>query len=110
MESHSYIISLTSFIRDDYIILVSHRAERQAAASGTISRVNKLVSSYSEGEGPELTQAVQELCQQADGLILVVDSSKTEGEGEMDAICIPDQRGTPTRSLYSQLKFRCHSV
>ena len=64
-----------------------HRAERQAAASGTISRVNKLVSSYSEGEGPELTQAVQELCQQSDALILAVDSSKTEGEGERDSIC-----------------------
>ena len=65
---------------------VYRRAERQAAASGAISRVNKLVSSYSEGEGPELTQAVQELCQQSDALILVVNSSRMEGEGEREGL------------------------
>ena len=48
------------------------------------ARVNKLVSAYSSqhSEGPELTQAVQELCQQASAFVLVVDTSKVEGEGQ----------------------------
>ena len=48
------------------------------------TRVNKLVSAYSSenSEGPELTQAVQELCQQASAFVLVVDTSKVEGDGQ----------------------------
>ena len=62
----------------------SFRAERQAASSGYSGRVNKLVSPYSAGEedGAELTAAVQEQCQQANGFILAVNAARLEQEGE----------------------------
>ena len=65
------------------------RAERQAASAGKRARINKLVSAYSEeeeegGRSPELTQAVQQLCRQADAFVLVVDASKLTEEGEWD--------------------------
>ncbi len=56
-------------------------AERQAAAAGRCSRVNKLVRvsvpDDSEDE-PELTQAIQEVCGAANAFILVVDPSKMD--------------------------------
>lgn len=65
-----------------YLLICS--AERKAAVAEGKARVNKLVSAYSSqhSEGPELTQAVQELCQQASAFVLVVDTSKVEGEGQ----------------------------
>jgi len=65
-----------------YLLICS--AERKAAVAEGKARVNKLVSAYSSqhSEGLELTQAVQELCQQASAFVLVVDTSKVEGEGQ----------------------------
>lgn len=61
-------------------------AERQAAAAGKRGRVNKLVSSYDDSEdGPELTQAVQEVCEGADAFILVADPTKMDSEGKRTA-------------------------
>lgn len=47
-------------------------------------RMNKLVSAYSNenSDGPELTHAVQELCQQASAFVLVVDAGRQEEEGQ----------------------------
>lgn len=52
------------------------KAERvaQAATDGQ-PKINKLISPYSDSAGPELTQAVQGLCQQADAFILVINTS-----------------------------------
>lgn len=61
------------------------RAERQAASLGNRARVNKLVSPFSHGAGDdqatELTAAVQEQCQLANGFILAVDAGKLGQEG-----------------------------
>ena len=56
------------------------RAERRASSSG---RINKLVSPYSQGgqDEVELTTAVQEQCQQANGFILVIDAAKLDKGG-----------------------------
>lgn len=45
--------------------------------------MNKLISAYDEDNenAPELTRAVQEQCQVADGFILVVNASKLNDEG-----------------------------
>ena len=88
------------------------RAERLAAVAQEVggamvvpsSRVNKLVSSYSteEDDGPELTQAMQELCQQADGFILAVDASKIEGTER--------KRKTKTFSMPKLKEIQCHKL
>ena len=63
------------------------KAERVAqAAADDQPKINKLISPYSDSTGPELTQAVHGLCQQADAFILVINTSDfTSGEP-----CIPD--------------------
>lgn len=45
--------------------------------------MNKLISAYNEDneDAPELTRAVREQCQAADGFILVVNASKLSEEG-----------------------------
>ena len=57
------------------------RAERRANSSS--GRINKLVSPYSQDgqDEAELTVAVQEQCQQANGFILVIDATKLDKEG-----------------------------
>lgn len=50
------------------------RAERAAQAAAGQPKINKLISPYSDGSGPELTQAVQGLCQQADAFVLVLNT------------------------------------
>ena len=83
------------------ISLVLPRAEREAASHGTQPRVNKLVSPYSgQGDGGgsgggnsvQLTQAVRQLCRQADAFILVVDPRQMEDKGQNIYICIPGYR------------------
>ena len=96
-----------------YFCLFSHiRAERLAAAKGNGNRVNKLVSAYSEeggAGGAELTEVVQELCQQSDGLVLVVDPSRLgDSERELDltlmrAMLRVRSMGTPLLVLSVQL-------
>ena len=53
------------------------RAERTAATADQTKRVNKLVAAHVDDEqgGPELTAAIQEQCQQADGFVLAVDGA-----------------------------------
>ena len=52
------------------------KAERVAqAAADDQPKINKLISPYSDSSGPELTQAVHGLCQQADAFILVINTS-----------------------------------
>ena len=55
------------------------KAERlaQAATQGQ-PKVNKLISPYSDESGPELTQAVHSLCQQADAFLLVIDTANLD--------------------------------
>ena len=59
------------------------RAERKATVSGQGKRINKLISAYNEDNqnAPELTAAVQEQCQLADGFLLVVNASSLDEEG-----------------------------
>ena len=61
------------------------RAERRAErrANSSLGRINKLVSPYSQDgqDEAELTAAVQEQCQQANGFILVIDAAKLDKEG-----------------------------
>lgn len=61
------------------------RAERTANHTGQVKRINKLISAYNEDEdnAPELTRAVQEQCQLADGFVLIVNSSHLNEEGEV---------------------------
>jgi hypothetical protein len=55
------------------------KAERLAQASTQGQpKVNKLISPYSDDSGPELTQAVHSLCQQADAFLLVIDTANLD--------------------------------
>lgn len=62
------------------------KAERltQAGTQGQ-PKVNKLISPYSDESGPELTQAVHSLCQQADAFILIIDTGNLDsGNRDVD--------------------------
>ena len=55
------------------------KAERFAQANTPGQpKINKLVSPYSDDSGPELTQAVHSLCQQADAFVLVIDTANLD--------------------------------
>ena len=41
-------------------------------------KINKLISPYSDESGPELTHAVQSLCQQADAFLLVINTANLD--------------------------------
>ena len=59
------------------------RAERTAAAADQTKRVNKLVTSHVDDvqHAPELTAAIQDQCQQADGFVLAVDGTMMDSDG-----------------------------
>ena len=57
------------------------KAERQQCERESSPRVNKLVTST---DGSELTHAVHELCRQANGFILVVNSASLEEGHDLD--------------------------
>ena len=59
------------------------RAERTAATAGQTKRVNKLVTAHGDDQqhAPELTAAIQDQCQQADGFILAVDGALMDSDG-----------------------------
>ena len=60
------------------------KAERQAQATTQGQpKINKLISSYSDPNGPELTQAVHGLCQEADAFILIVNTTSLDS-GKID--------------------------
>lgn len=65
------------------------KAERvaQAATDGQ-PKINKLISPYSDSAGPELTQAVQGLCQQADAFILVINTSNLNSTDRDVDVCL----------------------
>ena len=57
------------------------KAERlaQSAAATNQPKINKLIShSSADSNGPELTLAIRELCQQANAFILVVNASNLD--------------------------------
>ena len=60
-------------------LYTSTKAERLAQANTHGQpKINKLISPYSDQSGPELTQAVHSLCQQADAFILVIDTANLD--------------------------------
>lgn len=70
-------------IKHQFISIIPFfRAERTATAARG-QRINKLVSAYNEDDhsAPDLTAAVQEQCQMADGFILAVDSTNINEQG-----------------------------
>ena len=69
-------------------LYTSTKAERRAqAATNGQPKINKLISPYSDSSGPELTQAVHGLCQQADAFVLVVNTSNMD-TGEAGNVCV----------------------